>query len=152
MVHGLKIGLECLVVGKLSLGLEDLEVRIDDGFVGGLELLLGIGDAGDGGFIGDLGVVDRLLGAGEALECLVRRVKRGLRGSGLAPSVDQSLLLVGDLLLSICESRCGSGLCSLGPLHLGLSGGVDLRGVIKRTLFALKIRPCGIALGAQILD
>ena len=40
MVDSLKIGLERLVVGKLGLGLDDLEVRIDDGFVGGIELLL----------------------------------------------------------------------------------------------------------------
>ena len=54
VVDSLKIGLECLIAGKLGLGLDDLEVRIDDGFVGGLELLLGIGDTGDGSVIGAL--------------------------------------------------------------------------------------------------
>lgn len=66
MVDGLKIGLERLVAGKLGLGLDDIEVRIDNGLVGGLELLLGIGDTGNGGIIGGRGVIDRLLGAGEA--------------------------------------------------------------------------------------
>ena len=70
VVDSLKIGLERLVVGKLGLGLDDLEVRIDDGFVGGIELLLGIGDTGDGSVIGGLGVVDRLLGTGERSKAL----------------------------------------------------------------------------------
>ena len=152
VVDSLKICLERLVVGKLGLGLDDLEVRIDDGFVGGLELLLGIGDTGDGSVIGGLGVVDRLLSAGEALEGLVCGGALGIGGLDLLPCVGQGLLLVGDLLLSICESRCGSGLCSLGALHLSLSGVVGLLGIIKRASLTRKICPCGIALGGKVLD
>ena len=54
--------------------------------------------------------------------------------------------------MSICESRCGSGLRSLGPLHLGLSGVVGLLGIINRASLARKICPCGIALGGEVLD
>lgn len=126
VVDGLKIGLECLVVGKLSLGLEDLEVRIDDGFVGGLELLLGIGDAGDGGFIGDLGVVDRLLSAGEALEGLVCAGQLALGSLDLRLCVGQGLRLGGNCLLGVRKSGRGLDICGLGLVYTSLGGIVGL--------------------------
>ena len=104
VVDSLKIGLECLVVGKLGLGRDDLEVRIDDGFVGGLELLLGIGDTGDGSVIGGLGVVDRLLSAGEALEGLVCGGQLALRDLDLRLRVGQGLLLGVNCLLGVRKS------------------------------------------------
>ena len=100
VVDSLKIGLECLVVGKLGLGLDDLEVRIDDNFVGGIELLLGIGDTGDGSVIGGLGVVDRLLSAGEALEGLVCGGQIALGGLDLLLCVGQGLLLAATACLA----------------------------------------------------
>ena len=54
--------------------------------------------------------------------------------------------------MSICESRCGIGLRSLGALHLSLSGVVGLLGIIKRASLTRKICPCGIALGGKVLD
>ena len=107
VVDSLKIGLERLVVGKLGLGLDDLEVRIDDGFVGGLELLLDIGDTGDGSVIGGLGVVDRLLSVGEALEGLVCGGALGIGGLDLLLCVGQGLRLGGNYLLGVRKSGRG---------------------------------------------
>lgn len=100
VVDSLKIGLERLVVGKLGLGLDDLEVRIDDGSVGGLELLLGIGDTGDGSVIGGLGVVDRLLGAGEALEGLVRGSQLASAALAFACASDRACFLAATACLA----------------------------------------------------
>ncbi|CDD86011.1 unknown [Collinsella sp. CAG:289] len=152
MINVFEVCLELFGGSKLGFGLDDLEIRIEYCLVCCVELLLSLANAGDDGIISCLGVVNSLLGCGVALECLVRCVERGLRGRDLALGVGQSLLLVGDFLLSICEGRCGSGLCSLGTLHLSLSGGVGLLGVIKRILLARKIRLCGIALGGEVLD
>lgn len=121
MVDSLKIGLECLIVGKLGLGLEDIEVRIDDGFVGGLELLLGIGDTGDGSVIGGLGVVDRLLGTGEALEGLVCGGKLVLGGLGLRLCVGQGLRLGGNCLLGARKSGRGVHICGLSLVNASLA-------------------------------
>ena len=129
VVDSLKIGLECLVVGKLGLGLDDLEVRIDDGFVGGLELLLGIGDTGDGSVIGGLGVVDRLLGAGEALEGLVCAGQLALGGLGLRLCVGQGLLLGGNCLLGVRKSGRGVRVCGLSLVNASLGSTVGLLGL-----------------------
>ena len=152
MIDSLKIGLECLVVGKLCLGLEDIEVRIDDGFVGGLELLLGIGDTGDGGVIGGLGVVDRLLGAGEALEGLVCGGKLALGGLGLLLCVGQGLRLGGNRLLGVQKSSRGLDICGLGLVYTSLGGIVGLLCLVKRALLIRKARLGGIALGSKVLD
>lgn len=129
VVDSLKIGLECLVVGKLGLGLDDLEVRIDDGFVGGLELLLGIGDTGDGSVIGGLGVVDRLLGAGEALEGLVCAGQLALGGLGLRLCVGQGLRLGGNCLLGVRKSGRGMRVCGLSLVNASLGSTVGLLGL-----------------------
>ena len=152
MVDSLKIGLECLIVGKLGLGLEDIEVRIDDGFVGGLELLLGIGDTGDGSVIGGLGVVDRLLGTGEALEGLVCGGKLVLGGLGLRLCVGQGLRLGGNCLLGARKSGRGVHICGLSLVNASLGSVVGLLGIVKRALLVRKIRLGGIALGGKVLD
>ena len=152
MVDGLKIGLECLVVGKLSLGLDDIEVRIDDGFVGGLELLLGIGDTGHGSVIGGLGVVDRLLSAGEALEGLVCTGQLALGSLDLRLCVGQGLRLGGNCLLGVRKSSRGLDICGLGLVYTSLGGIVGLLGIVKRALLVRKIRLGGIALGGKVLD
>lgn len=152
MVDSLKIGLERLVVGKLGLGLDDIEVRIDDGFVGGLELLLGIGDTGDGSVIGGLGVVDRLLSAGEALEGLVRGSQLALGGLGLRLCVGQGLRLGGNCLLGARKSGRGVHICGLSLVNASLGSVVGLLGIVKRALLVRKIRLGGIALGGKILD
>ena len=152
VVDNLKIGLECLVTGKLGLGLDDLEIRIDDGFVGGLELLLGIGDAGDGSVIGDLGVVDRLLGAGKALEGLVCGGKLVLGGLDLRLCVGQGLRLGGNCLLGVRKSGRGLRICGLGLVNASLGSVVGLLGIVKRALLVRKIRLGGIALGGKVLD
>lgn len=152
MVDSLKIGLECLIAGKLGLGLDDLEVRIDDGFVGGLELLLGIGDTGDGSVIGGLGVVDRLLGTGEALEGLVCGGKLVLGGLGLRLCVGQGLRLGGNCLLGARKSGRGVHICGLSLVNASLGSVVGLLGIVKRALLVRKIRLGGIALGGKVLD
>ena len=152
MIDSLKIGLECLVVGKLCLGLEDIEVRIDDGFVGGLELLLGIGDTGHGSVIGGLGVVDRLLGAGKALEGLVRGSQLTLSSLGLGLRIGHSLRLGGNRLLGVQKSSRGLDICGLGLVYTSLGGIVGLLGIVKRALLVRKIRLGGIALGGKVLD
>ena len=152
MVDSLKIGLECLIAGKLGLGLDDLEVRIDDGFVGGLELLLGIGDTGDGSVIGGLGVVDRLLGTGEALEGLVCGGKLVLGGLGLRLRVGQDLRLGGNCLLGARKSGRGVHICGLSLVNASLGSVVGLLGIVKRALLVRKIRLGGIALGGKVLD
>ena len=152
VVDSLKIGLECLIAGKFGLGLDDLEVRIDDGFVGGLELLLGIGDAGDGGVIGDLGVVDRLLGAGKALEGLVRGSQLTLGGLDLLLCVGQGLRLGGNRLLGVRKSSRGLDICGLGLVYTSLGGIVGLLCLVKRALLIRKVRLGGIALGGKVLD
>ena len=129
VVDSLKIGLECLVVGKLGLGLDDLEVRIDDGFVGGLELLLGIGDTGHGSVIGGLGVVDRLLGAGEALEGLVCAGQLTLGVLGLRLCVGQGLLLGINCLLGVRKSGRGMRVCGLSLVNASLGSTVGLLGL-----------------------
>lgn len=152
VVDSLKIGPECLVVGKLGLGLDNIEVRIDDGFVGGLELLLGIGDTGDGSVIGGLGVIDRLLGAGEALEGLVCAGQLTLGGLGLRLRVGQGLLLGVNCLLGVRKSSRGLDICGLGLVYTSLGGIVGLLGLVKRTLLIRKVRLGGIALGGKVLD
>lgn len=152
MVDSLKIGLECLIAGKLGLGLDDIEVRIDDGFVGGLELLLGIGDTGHGSVIGGLGVVDRLLGTGEALEGLVCGGKLVLGGLGLRLCVGQGLRLGGNCLLGARKSGCGVHICGLSLVNASLGSVVGLLGIVKRALLVRKIRLGGIALGGKVLD
>lgn len=152
VVDGLKIGLECLVVGKLSLGLDDIEVRIDDGFVGGLELLLGIGDTGHGSVIGGLGVVDRLLSAGEALEGLVCTGQLALGSLDLRLCVGQGLRLGGNCLLGVRKSGRGLDICSLGLVYTSLGGIVGLLCLAKRALLIRKVRLGGIALGGKVLD
>lgn len=152
VVDSLKIGLECLIAGKLGLGLDDLEVRIDDGFVGGLELLLGIGDTGDGSVIGGLGVVDRLLSAGEALEGLVCGGKLALGGLGLGLRVGQGLRLGGNCLLGVRKSSRGLDICGLGLVYTSLGGIVGLLCLVKRALLIRKVRLGGIALGGKVLD
>lgn len=107
MINVFKVCLELLGGSELGLGLDDLEVRIDDGFVGGLELLLGIGDTGDGSVIGGLGVVDRLLSAGEALEGLVCGGALGIGGLDLLLCVGQGLRLGGNYLLGVRKSGRG---------------------------------------------
>jgi len=152
VVDSLKISLERLVVGKLCLGLDDIEARIDDGFVGGLELLLGIGDTGDGGVIGGLGVVDRLLGAGEALEGLVCAGQLTLGGLGLRLCVGQGLLLGVNCLLGARKSGRGVRVCGLSLVNASLGSVVGLLGIVKRALLVRKIRLGGIALGGKVLD
>ena len=152
VVDSLKIGLERLVVGKLGLGLDDLEGRIDDGFVGGLELLLGIGDTGDGGVIGGLGVVDRLLGSSEALEGLVRAGQFALGSLGLRLCVGQGLRLGGNCLLGARKSGRGVHICGLSLVNASLGSVVGLLGIVKRALLVRKIRLGGIALGGKVLD
>ena len=152
MVDSLKIGLECLVVGKLGLGLDDLEVRIDDNFVGGLELLLGIGDTGDGSVIGGLGVVDRLLSAGEALEGLVCAGQFALGGLDLRLCVGQGLRLGGNCLFGVRKSGRGVHICGLSLVNASLGSVVGLLGIVKRALLVRKIRLGGIALGGKVLD
>lgn len=68
VVDVLKIGLKGLVGRKLSLSSVDGLLGVRDRLVGGSELLLGIGDAGNGGIMGCLGVVERLLSNSIALE------------------------------------------------------------------------------------
>ena len=152
MVDSLKISLECLVVGKLCLGLDDIEVRIDDGFVGGLELLLGIGDTGHGSVIGGLGVVDRLLGTGEALEGLVCTGQLVLGCLDLRLCVGQGLRLGGNCLLGVRKSGRGLRICGLGLVNASLGSVVGLLGIVKRALLVRKIRLGGLALGGKILD
>lgn len=152
VVNSLKIGLECLVVGKLGLGLDDLEVRIDNGLVGGLELLLGIGDTGDGGVIGSLGVVNRLLGAGEALEGLVCAGQLVLGGLGLRLCVGQGLRLGGNCLLSVRKSGRGLCICGLSLVYARLSSIVGLLGLVKRALLVRKVRLGSVTLGSEVLN
>ena len=130
VVDSLKIGLERLVVGKLGLGLDDLEVRIDDCFVGGLELLLGIGDTGDGSVIGGLGVVDRLLSAGEALEGLVCGGALGIGGLDLLLCVGHGLRLGGNCLLGVRKSGRGVRICGLSLVNASLGSAVGLLGLV----------------------
>ena len=152
VVDSLKIGLECLIAGKLGLGLDDLEVRIDDGFVGGLELLLGIGDTGHGSVIGGLGVVDRLLGAGEALEGLVCAGQLTLGVLGLRLRVGQGLLLGINCLLGVRKSGRSVRICGLSLVNASLGSVVGLLGIVKRALLVRKVRLGGIALGGKVLD
>ena len=152
VVDSLKIGLECLIAGKLGLGLDDLEVRIDDGFVGGLELLLSIGGTGDSSVIGNLGVVDRFLGSSEALESLVRGGQLALGSLGLGLRVGHSLRLGGNCLPGVRKSGRGVCICGLSLVNASLGGIVGLLCLVKRALLIRKVRLGGIALGGKVLD
>ena len=130
MINVFKVCLELLGGSELGLGLDDLEVRIDDGFVGGLELLLGIGDTGDGSVIGGLGVVDRLLSAGEALEGLVCGGALGIGGLDLLLCVGHGLRLGGNCLLGVRKSGRGVRICGLSLVNASLGSAVGLLGLV----------------------
>ena len=93
---------------------------------------MGIGDTGNGGIIGGRGVIDRLLGAGEALEGLVCAGQLALGGLDLRLCVGHGLRLGGNCLLGIRKSGRGVCACGLSLIYASLSGVVGLLGPVKR--------------------
>ena len=140
-----------LIAGKLGLGLDDLEVRIDDGFVGGLELLLGIGDTGDGSVIGAWRRRPPSERRRSARRPCVRWQARPRR-LGLGLRVGQGLRLGGNCLLGVRKSSRGLDICGLGLVYTSLGGIVGLLCLVKRALLIRKVRLGGIALGGKVLD